>query len=232
MFMCLNCSLCGLPLAFGLHKRLLVCSTSLSHSLRHSADRRPGRQRSLIAYSLHLFSVFCSVFLFSPHGSHLCKIHLPSPKGPAPLGVQPACCSNGVWLCCTELTVLDLGKLPSTRTTPGPEPSPPSPRCAEPKPEPTVDGEHMPAAADEPSPAGATELRITPEPESHYVWPGTRAGNWACADGLCKGTWGLGEKPTHCTTAEGEHPLDSEDQMDPFHKTMMMRLKVISIVNP
>ncbi len=56
---------------------------------------------------------------------------------------------------------------PQSRTTPDPEPSPPSPRCAKPKPEPTAGGEPMTAATNEPSPTGATELRIAPEPEPH-----------------------------------------------------------------
>ncbi|KAL1276737.1 hypothetical protein QQF64_036360 [Cirrhinus molitorella] len=49
--------------------------------------------------------------------------------------------------------------------TPDPEPSPPSPRCAEPQPESTADGEPEPKATDEPSPRSATELRIASEPE-------------------------------------------------------------------
>ncbi|KAL1258304.1 hypothetical protein QQF64_011548 [Cirrhinus molitorella] len=49
--------------------------------------------------------------------------------------------------------------------TPDQEPSPPSPRCTEPQPEPTADGEPEPKATDEPSPRSATELRIASEPE-------------------------------------------------------------------
>ncbi|KAI2653931.1 hypothetical protein H4Q32_014301 [Labeo rohita] len=50
-------------------------------------------------------------------------------------------------------------------STPDPEASPPSPRCAELKPKPTNHGEPKLAVTDEPSPHGATELRITAEPE-------------------------------------------------------------------
>ncbi|KAL0157146.1 hypothetical protein M9458_048392, partial [Cirrhinus mrigala] len=54
-------------------------------------------------------------------------------------------------------------------STPDPEPSPPSPRCAEPTSEPTTDGEPKRAATDELSPTGATELRIAPE--QGRPWP-------------------------------------------------------------
>ncbi|KAL0164033.1 hypothetical protein M9458_039786, partial [Cirrhinus mrigala] len=50
-------------------------------------------------------------------------------------------------------------------STSNPEPSLPSPRCAEPKPEPTNDREPEPAATDESSPYGATELRLAVEQE-------------------------------------------------------------------
>ncbi|KAL0158953.1 hypothetical protein M9458_047029, partial [Cirrhinus mrigala] len=53
-----------------------------------------------------------------------------------------------------------------------PETSPPSPRCAEPKPEPTNDGEPEPTANDKPH--EATELRIATKPASN-VKPGARA---------------------------------------------------------
>ncbi len=46
-------------------------------------------------------------------------------------------------------------------STPGPEPSPPSPGCVEQKPEPT--------ATEEPSHPGVTELRIAVEPELHVT---------------------------------------------------------------
>ncbi len=54
---------------------------------------------------------------------------------------------------------------PRSRAQPDPEPRSPSPHCAEPKPEPTDDGVPEPAATDEPSANGATELRIAAEPE-------------------------------------------------------------------
>ncbi|KAL0170461.1 hypothetical protein M9458_035057, partial [Cirrhinus mrigala] len=49
------------------------------------------------------------------------------------------------------------------RTTPDPEPSPPSPRCVKLKPEPTDDGEPIPAAINEPVQCRATEQRIALE---------------------------------------------------------------------
>ncbi|KAL0189336.1 hypothetical protein M9458_016435, partial [Cirrhinus mrigala] len=55
---------------------------------------------------------------------------------------------------------------PQSRAQPDPEPSPPSPCCAEPKLEPTTDGEPMPAAINEPSLRRATELETAPEPET------------------------------------------------------------------
>ncbi len=51
------------------------------------------------------------------------------------------------------------------RSTPDPEPSPPSPRCAERKPEPTEDGEPVPGAINEPAQYRATEWRIAPDAE-------------------------------------------------------------------
>ncbi|KTF90411.1 hypothetical protein cypCar_00005089 [Cyprinus carpio] len=48
-------------------------------------------------------------------------------------------------------------------STPDTEPSPPSPRCAELKPEPTDN--RVPTVTDKPSPQGATELRITADLE-------------------------------------------------------------------
>ncbi|XP_016422425.1 phospholipase D3-like [Sinocyclocheilus rhinocerous] len=65
-----------------------------------------------------------------------------------------------------EAIIRCLGSInPRSGTQPDPEPSPPSPRCAEQEPEPTDDGEPEPVATDEPSPDGATELRIALEPE-------------------------------------------------------------------
>ncbi len=54
---------------------------------------------------------------------------------------------------------------PRSRAQPDPEPSLPSPRCAELKPEPTIDGEPETAATAEPLSHGATELRIAAELE-------------------------------------------------------------------
>ncbi|KAL0170475.1 hypothetical protein M9458_035071, partial [Cirrhinus mrigala] len=60
-------------------------------------------------------------------------------------------------------TALEQISLPTA--TLDPEPSPPSPRCAEQHPEPTVDREPELVATDEPLPHGATEQQIATEPE-------------------------------------------------------------------
>ncbi len=89
---------------------------------------------------------------------------------------------------------------PWSRTTPHPEPSPPSSRCAEPKPEPTTDGEPcMPATINEPSPRSATELEIIPEPEPLGASEQVCAGNSARREGVGHGQRESGGKlrPPH-----------------------------------
>ncbi len=51
------------------------------------------------------------------------------------------------------------------RSTPDPEPSPPSPRGVEHQPEPTDDGEPFPVTINEPAQSRATEQKIVPEVE-------------------------------------------------------------------
>ncbi len=58
------------------------------------------------------------------------------------------------------------------RSTPDPEPSPPSPRGMEHQPEPTDDGEPFPAAICEPARSQATERMIVPEV---FLWLSGRA---------------------------------------------------------
>ncbi|KAL0197785.1 hypothetical protein M9458_006325, partial [Cirrhinus mrigala] len=80
-----------------------------------------------------------------------------------------------------------------TCSTPDPEPSPPSPRGAEHKPEPTNDGEPEPTVTDEPSHLGTTEAM-------QNVRPGARAGYHAHHEG--------GPTSAYCTTAEGGPIVD------------------------
>ncbi|KAL1278541.1 hypothetical protein QQF64_025214 [Cirrhinus molitorella] len=88
--------------------------------------------------------------------------------------------------------------------TPDPEPSPPSPRCVEPQPEPTADGEPEPKATDEPSPRSATELRIASEPEpkesDQVREPATEHATVENASDSESAEW----SSAHCTMAEGE----------------------------
>ncbi len=58
---------------------------------------------------------------------------------------------------------------PQSRTKLHPEPSTPSPRSAEHKPEPTANGEPDPSETNELSPIGVTVRRITLEPEPHVT---------------------------------------------------------------
>ncbi|KTF95575.1 hypothetical protein cypCar_00029456 [Cyprinus carpio] len=88
--------------------------------------------------------------------------------------------------------------------TPDPEPSPPSPRCAECMPEPTADGDPEPAATDELSLERATEQSIAAEPEAvtsvkvceSAVVPGTRERTAGCVS--------MERSSAPCTAAEGE----------------------------
>ncbi len=89
--------------------------------------------------------------------------------------------------------------------TPDPVPSPPSPHSTERMPEHTADRELEPTTTDEPSPHGATELRIAAEPEllmtsvkvcEPATTPATRE---KAADGVS-----VDRSSTPCTVAEGE----------------------------
>ncbi len=90
------------------------------------------------------------------------------------------------------------------RSTPDPEPSPPSPRSAEHQPEPTDDGEPFPAAINEPAQSRATEWKITPEVKPNpsdqvrelVAVPTTRE---PAVDGV-SAEW----SSAPCTVAEGE----------------------------
>ncbi len=90
------------------------------------------------------------------------------------------------------------------RSTPDPEPSPPSPCGAEHQPEPTDDGEPFPAAICEPAQSGATERKIVPEVEPNpsnqvrerATVPTTRE---PAVDGV-SAEW----SSASCTAAEGE----------------------------
>ncbi len=106
------------------------------------------------------------------------------------------------------------------RSTPDPEPSPPSPRGAEHQPKPTDDGEPFPAAISEPAQSRATEGKIAPEVEPNpsdqvrepATVPITRE---QAVDGV-SAEW----SSVPCTVAEGElmRPLgllDSEGASDP-----------------
>ncbi len=87
-----------------------------------------------------------------------------------------------------------------SRTQPNPVPSPPSPCCAERKPEPIVDGEPKPAAVDEPSQHGAKEAEDRHGADADCdVRPGARAGYNARHEGASRGQWERGEErsPLH-----------------------------------
>ncbi|KAL0200785.1 hypothetical protein M9458_003972, partial [Cirrhinus mrigala] len=77
---------------------------------------------------------------------------------------------------------------PRSRTLPDPEPSPPSPCCVEPKPEPTAGSEPMPTVTNEP---GARASRI--------ICPGVEL-----ATALATREITIDSENAHCTMAEGE----------------------------
>ncbi len=90
-----------------------------------------------------------------------------------------------------------------------PEPSPPSPHCAELKPESTVDGET--AVTDEPSPHGATELRIAAEPELFMTSDQVREPATTPAKTEKAMDRETAERSSaHCTMGEGELIVDLE----------------------
>ncbi len=100
-------------------------------------------------------------------------------------------------------------RLPRSRTTLDPEPSPPSPRCTEPKPKPTADGEPRPATINEPSPMRVTELEIVLDLEllrasdQVFVPPTVIAMDSKSVEG----------SSAHCTMAEGE-PSSVDSNLD------------------
>ncbi len=77
------------------------------------------------------------------------------------------------------------------------------PRCVEHQPEPTADGEPKPVTTDKPSPLGATELRIVPEPEPHAMSDQVRepAMKPATEDDTVESE-GAEEIPTHRSTTK------------------------------
>ncbi len=98
---------------------------------------------------------------------------------------------------------------PRSRAQPDQEPSPSSPRCAEPMPEPTDDGESKPTPPDEPLLYGATDLRITLEPaplgtsdqvREPATMPATRKKN--------VDSQSAERSSAHCTMAEDELFVD------------------------
>ncbi|KAI2644851.1 Zinc metalloprotease ZmpB [Labeo rohita] len=92
--------------------------------------------------------------------------------------------------------------------TPDPESSQPSPRFAEHKPEPTVDGEPEANMTDEPSPSGATELRIAQEPEPILSDQVREPADTSVTVECCVEQERAMESPAHCTAAEGEQGRD------------------------
>ncbi len=99
-----------------------------------------------------------------------------------------------------------------TSPTRDPEPSQPPPHSAELF-VPTTDREPEPAASVEPSPPGATELTIAPEPEpqvSDQVREPTARARMDTAVEIA----GAMESPAHGAIAEGELTLDSELLID------------------
>ncbi len=98
---------------------------------------------------------------------------------------------------------------PRSRTQPDPEPSPPSPRYAELKPEPTVDKEPETAATDKPLPHGTIEPRIATEPEPFLMSvqvqePATMAATRERA----VDSESAEPSSAHCAMAEGELFVD------------------------
>ncbi|KAL0168348.1 hypothetical protein M9458_036570 [Cirrhinus mrigala] len=92
--------------------------------------------------------------------------------------------------------------------TPDPVPSPTSFRSAERQPKPTADEEPKPSPIDEPLPRGATELRVTPEPEpitSNQV--GEPASSHAREEFTVEHE-DAKEGPAHCSSTEGEQILE------------------------
>ncbi|KAL0196841.1 hypothetical protein M9458_005381, partial [Cirrhinus mrigala] len=97
--------------------------------------------------------------------------------------------------------------------TPDPEPSPTSPRDAERLPQPAADGEPNSSATAEPSPRGATELRIAPEHEPITSDQVREPATSLATKELSGELEDAKEGPAHCTSAGGELKLEL-GQMD------------------
>ncbi|KAL0162611.1 hypothetical protein M9458_042007, partial [Cirrhinus mrigala] len=110
-------------------------------------------------------------------------------------------------LCWREAIIWCLENVwPRSRTTLDPETE---------LPKPTADGEPEPAVVIEPSTSGTAELMITVEPEPQ-VSDQVREPTARAMVEIVVEIAGAKESPAHCTTAGGEHKLDSGDLID-FH---------------
>ncbi|KAI2660142.1 Cytochrome c biogenesis protein CcsA [Labeo rohita] len=103
---------------------------------------------------------------------------------------------------CLESVQLQFRTSPRTH----PEPSQPTPRLAEPEPEPTVDREPEPRAT-EPSPMGVTAREITTEPEPIESDQVQEPATMPATVDVPVGSEGAEDSTAHCT-AEGERHLD------------------------
>ncbi|KAL0192152.1 hypothetical protein M9458_010448, partial [Cirrhinus mrigala] len=97
--------------------------------------------------------------------------------------------------------------------TSDPVPRPTSPRSAERQPEPTADGEPKSNTTNEPSPRGATELRIAPEAETITSDQVREPATPLATEEVPVEHEDAEEGPAHCTSAEGEQILEL-GQMD------------------
>ncbi|KAL0188523.1 hypothetical protein M9458_015622, partial [Cirrhinus mrigala] len=101
------------------------------------------------------------------------------------------------------------------------------PPCGTELPETTADGEPEPATVIEPSPSGATELMIAPEPQvSDLVQKPAAKVTVEAAVEIMEAM----ESPTHCTTAEGEQELGLGDLID-FHAEIPILLCSPELLN-
>ncbi len=91
---------------------------------------------------------------------------------------------------------------------PLPEPSPPSPRCEERKPEPTEDGEPVPAAIDEPAQCWATERRIAPKVQPNPFDQVREPAATPIAREKAADAVSAERSSAPCTVAEGELMMD------------------------
>ncbi|KAL0156913.1 hypothetical protein M9458_048159, partial [Cirrhinus mrigala] len=102
--------------------------------------------------------------------------------------------------------------LPQSGAPQEPEPSPPSPRCVEQKPDPAADGEPKLAATDEPSTIGAKELRTVLEPHATSDQVRELATELTMEKSAMDSESAEGSS-AHCTVPEGE--LSSVDWILP-----------------